>query len=364
MKIGILTLYYNNHNYGGQLQAYALCNYMNKMKKVCAEQISYNYKEKKKKKRTIKTLLYKIFVWTVHFSTMCRLRKRRKTFLLFEEEIPHSEIYTSNSLKKSEDNYDYIFVGSDQVWNMDFADKNYFLTWLNPCKRCAYAASFGKNRLEKLEKNVLDGLKEYSFLTVREDEAQRNLKQVGIDNCLTVCDPTILLNTEEWLLKIRDISSQVEGEYLFVYLLGGDSKIRAEIKKFAKKNGLEIVTIPHIHFSYQKKDKGFANQELYDVGPWEFLKLINEASYIITDSFHCCVFSILFQKKFWAVNRSEIESTNSRLNTLLRKVNLSHRFVEFVEGIDLEEEIYYDEVEKKLDNYRRESKNVVDVFLQ
>lgn len=126
MKIGILTLYYRNHNFGGQLQAYALCTFMNSMKGVTCEQISYDYKEKKK--ASVKSTLFSVYSAVFHPRAMLGLKKRKKKFETFEETIPHSKVISNEiELKRLSDNYDYVFAGSDQVWNPEYAGGAFYL---------------------------------------------------------------------------------------------------------------------------------------------------------------------------------------------------------------------------------------------
>lgn len=366
MKIGIMTLYYNNHNYGGQLQAYALCNFLNQDSDVRCEQISFQNKGVKKSYKSIKSLFFKVYQSLIHHNVMKRLKLRKKKFFEFEEEIPHSILYTEETIDCTNEIYDLVFAGSDQVWNLSYTDFAFFLGHIDPKKRCSYAASFGKDDLKEYQDDsIINILREYEFLTVREKNAKKFINSVGISHCEMVCDPTLLLKSVDWKRKISKLPELKNKKYMFVYLLGDSVEVRKKIKKVAVKEKIEIVYLPHVHFSYQRRDRDFADCEIYEAGPWEFLGLIEGASRIITDSFHCCVFSILFGKEFYAIDREEgkCQSTNNRIQSLLQEFDLKRRFVNSFEDIFEQEEIDYTEVSKKIDEYREKSISILKEFL-
>ena len=367
MKIGILTLYYNNHNFGGQLQAYALCTYLNRIKGVDCEQIAYDYKEKKRP--SVKSRLFSMYSIFFHPKIMIGLKKRKKKFEVFEEAIPHSEVAsTVTELEHIIEKYDYVFTGSDQVWNPEYAGGAFYLSGVPSEKRCAYAASFGKDQLTEgvLTNEPVQTLKKYQFMSVRESTAKQILEQHGIKDVAMVCDPTLLLKNEEWKRYIAQIEPITKEKYAFVYFLGNNKAMRDEVKRKIQSTNLKIVAIPHIHFTYQKRDKGFVDIEVYDAGPWEFLRLIHDAEVVVTDSFHCTLFSILFRKNFWTLSRNgktDSGSTNGRMYTLLEKAGLIDRYAGSVKNICLTESKPSGDAEKKLFEYAEFSQKMLMDFL-
>ena len=367
MKIGILTLYYKNHNFGGQLQAYALCAYLNKLQDIDCEQIAYDYK--RKEKRSIKSWIFSAYSHIFHPKIMIGLKKRRKKFETFEKAIPHSDVVSSSmELRRAAEKYDYIFKGSDQVWNPEYAGGIFYLNMIPESKRCAYAASFGKERLdeEMLTDEILQTLKNYKFMTVRETTAKQILEQRGIEKVSLVCDPTLLIEKEEWEDKIVQISRIVQEKYVFVYLLGNDKSLRDDIKKKFADMNLIIVSIPHIYFTYQKRDRKFADIEVYDAGPLEFLRLIYDAEIVVTDSFHCTLFSILFNKNFWTLSRNglhDLGSTNGRIYTLLEKAGKMDCYAGTVSKIQLGDKHALDDSEGALDKFAAYSRKLLGAFL-
>ena len=367
MKIGILTLYYKNHNFGGQLQAYALCEYLNKFQNINCEQITYDYKRKEEK--SLKSLLFSIYSYIFHPKVMIGLKKRKRKFETFEKVIPHSNIVSSSEeLIQVVKKYDYVFTGSDQVWNPEYAGGAFYLNIVPESKRCAYAASFGKDSFDEkiLTNDILYTLRNYKFMTVRETTAEQILKQQGIEDIAVVCDPTLLIEKKEWEDKIIQIKRIVQEKYVFAYILGNSKSMRNNIKqKFGHMN-LKIVSIPHIHFSYQKRDKDFADIQVYDIGPLDFLRLIYDAEIIVTDSFHCTLFSILFNKNFWTLSRDGkhgSESTNGRIYTLLEKAGMMDRYAGKVSKIRLEDKYPNDNSERELINFADYSRKLLSDFL-
>lgn len=363
MKIGILSLYYKNHNYGGQLQAYALCSYLNSKDSIECEQVSYNYKCNQIKKIGLKQKLFSMYVKTIQNSVVKGLAQRTRKFEEFEHSIPHSKEYDSLTIDECNSLYDLIIAGSDQVWNTQYTDDTYFLTRFDKEKRCSYAASFGRNNLKELHgSKYIQYLKEFSFLTVREENAQTFLKEEGIEDCHIVCDPTMLLSTTFW--EKQAIIPEVGSDDLFVYLLGDSEENRKKIRAFANRHNLKIVYIPHVHFCYQKKDAGFADYEVFDAGPREFLGLIKNAKFIITDSFHCCLFSVLFQKSFWAIDRGGKINLNNRIISLLNVVGLQERLVNDLDVMGLNQINSYSHIFDKIEVYRQQSISLLDSMLK
>lgn len=367
MKVGILTLYYKNHNYGGQLQAYALCTYLNQFNSVECEQITYDYKGKKR--RTAKGILFVLYSYLLHPKTMLGLQSRIKMFQAFEKAIPHSQLISNPmELRQAAEKYDYIFTGSDQVWNQEYAGGAFFLSDIQPDKRCAYAASFGKDNVidNLLTNNTVETLKNYRFLSVREESAKKILEYYNIKGAKIACDPTLLLDSNEWERQISHILPITQDKYAFVYLLGNGKALRDDLKRKIRDESLKIVSIPHIHFSYQKRDRDFADIEIYKAGPLEFLRLIKDATVVVTDSFHCTLFSILFQKNFWTLSRSSnpnAGSTNGRMYTLLDKVGLMNRYAGSVENIDIKAGLPSVSSKRKLFEYAENSRKLLSDFL-
>lgn len=365
MKVGILTLYYHNYNYGGQLQAYALCRFLNGFPDVTCEQISFCNPGNQKRKRSLKSLCFLLYSRLRHPLVFLKLYQRKKRIESFSNQIPHSVPVDQQALNFCGQQYDRIVVGSDQVWHPKYGNQCFFLDFLPEEKRGAYGASFGTDRFDtQWHKDALFSLRKFNFLTVREKAAQQFLTEQGIWNAKVVCDPTLLLSREQWEKQLDKIPALIGPKTLFAYLLGDRQDTRQHIKNKAAAWGGRIASIPHIHFSYQKRDLNFADVDLYQVGPWEFLRLIRDATVLVTDSFHCTLFCILFEKNFWSVQREpkEEDSTSNRLLTLLSIAGLTERFVPSAEHIDLYKSINYTGVKERLEPFIQQSRELLQTY--
>ena len=195
---------------------------------------------------------------------------------------------------------------------------------------CSYGKMLGIDMAKEVKvlQNEI-GREVLEDLVATEKDAKIVLENYLKKKIALVLDPTLLMNEKEWG-EIADFPL-VKRPYIFVYLLGNNLNHKKMIKQYAKWKNLEIVYIPHVHFNYQFSDNGFADTELYDVGPKEFLGLIQNATEVITDSFHGCVFSIIFKKQFCAFKRHRDDlsiNMNTRLYTLLDSLNLRNRLID------------------------------------
>ena len=226
---------------------------------------------------------------------------------------------TPTKIKKDINNdFDFFIVGSDQVWNPTWRLSNIdLLSFADSNKRIAFSASLGVDQIpDDKKEEVFKELKKFKAISVREDKGKQLVENLTKRNDIeTIVDPTMLLKKEQWE-EIMEKPKQLQNKkYILNYFLGDTSKkIKNEIKKIAKKNNCEIVDV------LNKKDKFF------ETNPSEFLYLEKNAFLICTDSFHSCIFAILFDIPFIIFDRqNSINSMNSRIETLLNKFELEDR---------------------------------------
>ena len=373
-KIGVLTLYYKNYNFGGQLQAYALVEYLASHNFIC-EQICFNqhYIEKEhnsidkyigllkspkllfdRTRNKVNSYLYKLIIFRKYNKDI--LTERFDEFM--ENSIKHSAmVYNSQNIKKTNDEYEFFIAGGDQIWNPMWTDKTFFLNFLDNSKRkISYSASAGKDFFTYSEsKFLIESTKSFDFLSVREDNLQHLLAS---NNAKLAADPTLLISQEQW----RSFSKKVNvpfKKYIFVYLLGNNKKTRNKIQKLSENCNLPIIYIPYIWRKFNINDFLFGDFQTNNIGPREFVWLIDNASLILTDSFHGVVFSTIFRKKFISFSRfsSTASSLNSRICSYLNKIGLSECFIDIdkIENIDLSYNVDYQEVSKKINAFIQES---------
>lgn len=332
-KVGIVSLYYYNFNYGGLLQAYALTKSIEKIG-LCAEQICI----KKDSRRTMPPLVklpgkIKSFLSTRYYGQ--KMKKRSERFLEFMNLIPHSiECYTWETIHNACNTYDYFVCGSDQIWNPNCTRSKdsdlYMLGFVEDRKRkISYAASVGVSNLTEVQKSKLNKeVQTFNAVSLREKSAKMFFDEPLKSRIEVVLDPTLLLSSSEWE-KIES-AVQLPKEYIFCYFLGDGQANREKAKKISKELKLPIVISPYINLGAGMSDIGFGDVKVMNAGPQEFLYMIHHASLVLTDSFHACVFSMQFKSPFFAFSRDSKDnmvSMHSRISDFAEKFSLTNQLL-------------------------------------
>lgn len=355
-KVGILTHYYKSKNIGGLLQSYALPALLNK-NDYQAEQISFDmlFKDYKAKKTVLLLRLYempllKFILWFFGKSLFSRVKRfiknsqnkkinkfvqtQNKVFEEFEKFIPHSqEKYNTSNIQNANKNYDVFVVGSDQVFSTYLLPlAAYFGEFAGKDKKViAYAASSNvKKFVPKTETLFLYKLQRFNQISVREKTLKDYIENVSDKKAQVVLDPTFLLSPQEWL-EIANPKVIPNKKYIFCYFLGEKSAWQRQVaQSYADKYGYDLVHLPYIIQSIRQADKCLKGRGLYNVGPREFIALINKAECVFTDSFHGLAFSINFGKNFYVFNRDDKtneKSMNARITDTLKMFGLTKRHI-------------------------------------
>ncbi len=381
-KIGIISCY-NHPNYGSMLQAFAT---QEIIKEIGCEPITFkldnlmNYSIHSKKSYYIRRLtnvsvlkekarrIVNARVGSLDKSFQKGLEKRKVAFdKFYQRRIGLSELNkTRNDLVNLSRTMDAVVVGSDQLWHPRNLELDLYSLSFVPegVRKISYATSIGTGNIPDYAKGEYKKfLEDFHSISVRERTAKNILDGLQIQkNIEVVLDPTLLFSGKEWKEKF-DLHDEKKQEYIFCYFLGVNSIHREIANSLSKKTGLKIVTLKNLD-EYVIKDKTFGNLCPYDVGPVEFLNLINNARYVLTDSFHGSVFSILFHKDFIVFDRfrkNDRESTNSRIFSLMNIAGLENRHI--TEGVlssetvfdVMNEKINYETVEDRLERERKKS---------
>lgn len=368
MKIGIITeLDSTSMNYGNVLQAFALTNYLNNIDGFTSEVLIVNhliykkitsYKPKIISKKFLR-MLKKFFVSKE--KNKFDFNKRLENFKNFTLNIRTRYITSIDEITSIE--YDCIIVGSDIVWVQDYGVVNRlkFLDFKTN-KKLSYAASFGSNFIPKENVNFIKKcLLDFSAISVRESNSVQLLSDIGINNAEYVCDPTLLLNKSEWNSLEKKPVVDTSDEYIFAYLLGKDFETRKKIKQIACDMGLKIVTVPHSNGVYSNCDDGFADVNVNECSPENWIYLIHNAKYVFTDSFHGTVFSTIFEKKFIVVKRKNEININNRMTDYLANIGQNDKFVDITKNNDFDKMSWnYDEINKKLETIIGNSKKYLE----
>ena len=262
------------------------------------------------------------------------VQKRLAAFSAFEKKwFRTSEPYPSlaDLSAACEDRYHTVLVGSDQLWLPANIAADYYTLRFVPetVNTVAYATSFGQSSLprgsERAAMRFLPGIR---HLSVREKSGQKLVAKLSGRRVPVVADPTLLFTGEEWT-DIQESAPLLPGGYIFCYFLGNNPVHRAFARKLAQSTGCRIAALPHVD-EYVRSDEGYADETPWDAGPSEFLNLIRHADWVLTDSYHCTAFSILYGKSFFTFRRfgrRTRQSTNSRLDTLLSQAGLADRLL-------------------------------------
>lgn len=314
-NISIITITDLN-NYGNRLQNYALQTQLNSMGYEVKTILNKTYKLSKLSK-------FKVFMK----QTYCKLlykneRIREKNFLSFTADFINSTndyLYTVDSINKDKTTDIYI-IGSDQIWNYNYRGDKFgnfeFCLFDRDKPIISYAASFGVSSIpDELNDIYKNGLNNLDYISVREQAGINLVKKISGKEATLVLDPTLLLSKKQWDKVIKKPNCLKSNKYILTYFLGDLSNERRNIiEKFAKKNNCQIIDI------LDKKSP------FYSCGPSEFLYLEKNAFLICTDSFHSCIFSIIYNRPFIIFNREDCNiSMNSRIDTLLEMFDLEDR---------------------------------------
>ena len=346
-KTGILTLYYNNMNYGGLLQAFALPFVIQKHIGIPAEQIRYSQQNTdtdlctSKSKKSLS--IYQLGINFFSALTSNKRSIRKESFLEFMNDIPHSRnIYSHETIQQCNSNYEIFICGGDQIWNGEMVGEHldvYTLQFVNQgLKKIAYSPSVAISHMSKQVEDCLGkGLLGIDRISVREKRSLDILKRLSDKKIEVVVDPVLLLTKSEWLEQSRP--TKINGKYILCYLLGDSITQRKAVEIISKRLKLRIVTFPHILVNNVRKcDLFFGDIKDYTSGPRQFLDLINNAEFVITDSFHACVFSMIFETPFIVFERnkpSEKGNMNSRIYDFLEECHLENQLVNVEKAMNL-----------------------------
>lgn len=334
-KVGIIT-FHSAENSGAALQCIALCNAISLYGKdaeafVIDYQPSYIKKQYKlfinpflvlKSNGTIGEKTKSFLAYSFQDILFYKKLKRKLKFCKFRKErmILSKQYNSYEDLVNSPPIADIYIAGSDQIWNKDLTggqyDPAYFLCFgNNNIRKYSYAISIGKNP-EIVGDEILHINKDIDVISFREKSVYEYYKSLnnGI-NVTNSIDPTLLLNKNSWekIIKRRIIKQK----YILVYGLEKNDLFKSAVNNCINLDeNIKIIDISqcNLYINKSKCIKGFS--------PDEFLNYIFYADYVITNSFHCTVFSTIFHKNFYVIPHTK---SNNRISDLLENVGLSHR---------------------------------------
>lgn len=331
MKIGILT-WLHNGNYGSVLQAYALQKAL-RNQGYQTENIDYAPSTVKKVENLIKNKnSLKLFLekWDAYCAKKVagsprELSEKQKKFEDFRENyINITRRYSSpKEVATIDGEYDAYICGSDQIWSPVLLNPVFYFDFLSDTERkIAYACSFGVSSIKgKKATKITNYLNRFDYISVRESSGCEIVKNLTGKVVPVMSDPTLLLQRTDWD-KVSKYNLNLN-KYIFCYFLSWNEDYWKYVENVSQQLGYQIVIVPSVKETYQVDAKILKN-----IGPEEWVGLVKNASYVITDSFHGTVFSIIYNKPFTVLKRFSDDnprSQNSRIYTLLEHYNLTNR---------------------------------------
>jgi hypothetical protein len=324
MKIGITTFHWGT-NYGGVLQSFALQSYLEKQgydvhiinyaPLTFRDSFLYCFRTRK-----LKTLYSNI----KNYFKEKNIDKFRKSNLNLTERY-----FSLDEVKKNTLNFDYLITGSDQVWNPYGIQSHgliYFLPFGgNNTKKISYAASFGCiNYPKDVMKKIKPLIKNFDAISLREKTGLDILSEEGFNDLKLMPDPTLLLKKTDYI-NLMGQNKPAKTKYGFFYTLQPNQNTMTTIYNGVSKKIKTISTL---------------NIQSSTMGIEEWLSTIYKSEFIITNSFHGVIFSLLLNKNFIVVPiEGPLKGMNDRIHTLLDRFNLKDRLIESYDDRTILQEI-------------------------
>lgn len=316
-KLAIVTLF-GLYNYGNRLQNLAVNEIYKKYGFDCVTLLSQEC--------TLRNILKLVR------DIICKGNWRIVSSYLFNRKyiptrvIKGKPLLFPSSLSKE---YDYFIVGSDQVWNPEIRQNqrpNFFLQFADKNQRLTISPSIAVSQIpDDLREVYKEGFEGFNYISVREGNSVRIVKDICDKPVFHTIDPTLVLTKQEWLKFEKKV--KLPPKYIVSMFLGEiPDDVALRINDLANKNSSQIVS--------------FRDEKWHNLGPDGFLYVIHHANAVFTDSFHCLVFSLIFETPFVACERKSGKkndvtlNVSSRIYSLLEQFGVSERFFSNIDNVD------------------------------
>lgn len=361
MKICTITCH-DVYNVGASLQAYALQTYLKSLgHDVRIIDYKPDYLSKHYRLDIVGNPKYdKPFVREAYLLAKLpgrlRVLPRKKAFDRFTAKyLELTKRYTSNeALKQEPPEADVYFAGSDQIWNPLFPngkDPAFYLDFVQQGIRASYAASFAVDEFPQALHNVTaQYLGKLHHIAVRERSGLSVLKSMGVQNATTVLDPVFLLERAQWEATVEK-PEHCEKPYLLVYDCEKSAVICKLAERIAAERGLHIYSV----FKLPYAERCFPL-----CGPETFLGLVQGAAFVLSNSFHATAFSVIFEREFAVVERTE--KINTRMRDFTALLGLSDHMITETASVPLNTD--WTQVERRLAAEILQSKAYIDEVLR
>lgn len=352
-KIGILTWHYYA-NFGSALQAYAL---QKTVERMGHQTLIVNYQNPRLADKPMKEWLCSMVGSVFQMIPHEKARRFSYPFQVFRAKYMRQtrRIETGDRLTELVRDFDGIVCGSDQIWAPNVFNSIYLLEPITEkrIKKVSYAASVGLNHIpEQLQPRYRDLLNDFHAVAVREESGKRLLAELCDIHATVVLDPTLLLEADHY----RTLQNKVHGlpeKYVFCYFLNKEHQYRTRVEEYAREHGLEVVGV-----SENSDDSGWM-KGLKNIGPQEFLWMIDHSHAVFTDSYHGTIFSLLMHKEFFTFERfssSDPICQNSRIYQLDRWFGIGGRILGARDVPEQCPALCYEHIEARLQEAREISR--------
>ncbi len=341
-KVGIIT-YHAAYNYGSVLQAKATQEVVQKLGHE-AQIIDYRPKAQTDYYRKLYRTAFGIkpFIKDLTMLPVGKQRKKRNArfehFITEEFNLTPQIFSDPNDLNQLASTYDVVISGSDQLFNKHSNELEnepwssmdpYLLTFVKKGKRISYASSPASMARDEVF-SLADKLRRFDHLSAREKDAAELLAEVVGYDVPNVLDPTLLLNGDQWRKTAELVTGQLPQNYVVYYSLDGTNKMSKRVpvlKQLAERANVPVLAItPFAVLPYSKE---IING--HDIGPLEFIKAIDGALLVVTDSYHGTLFAVNLDTPFWSISSGKSSST--RKDQALQRLHLGGRITPSIEAV-------------------------------
>ena len=325
-KIGIFT--YMLNNYGAVLQSFALQHYLQTngaadVEIVNFETIRHQQLNKIFRKYSDNFLVQLCFIMLTLLRYKQLKQRKIKTLLFKRKYMKFTRVYTSQTdLFSNLPEKDVYVSGSDQVFNPNGLNRDvYYLNFeKGRSKKVAYAPSWGTSVFSQITVDIIKKhISDFDALSCREEDGADMMSKLLGKDIPTVADPTLLLSQDEWL-AVAELP-RYKKNYICIYDLNGAEHLITIAKQIQRRTSFDIVCITN------KIQKFYdVNKQIYSAGPAEFVGWIANAKYVVTDSFHGMMFSLIFRRPFYIY--IAVPASSARIRSILSRFDLLDMIVE------------------------------------
>ena len=354
-KIAVMTSYYIN-NYGSILQALATKEYLYRMglDVVFINYVRDNVRNRKVVNPNWETNIIRKTIYRLYKYVDGRSKERVFSGYINKHLALTSPFNTKEDLYNSEIDADIFCVGSDQMWNSEYnggvIEENFLGFAPKGKKKISFSTSMGMTAYNETEvERMKELLDDFSFISVRENSAVEILSTAGLSNVYQMLDPTLLITDKQWrnIIKIE----QMYKNYVLIYQLNDNPDMQEFARNIAREHNLSVIQITYYMSQHWRDIKS-----IYDPSIEEFVSLIVNADYVVTDSFHGTAFSINLNKEIFAFSP---EKYSDRINSILSITGLENRLVQDIDQYAMPNPIDYEKIEGILKKCRQKAELLV-----